>query len=77
MLRISFSRVLTILQISLLFLLWFPVVSALQVTGLYDHRVAVNNESDAERNRAFREALKAVILKVTGEHRWLEHPSVL
>ncbi|MFL2856027.1 MAG: DUF2066 domain-containing protein [Pseudohongiellaceae bacterium] len=76
MLRISFSRVLTILQISLLFLLWFPVASGLQVTGLYDHRVAVNNESDAERNRAFREALEAVILKVTGEHRWLEHPSI-
>ena len=73
---ISFSRVLTILQISLLFLLWFPVASGLQVTGLYDHRVAVNNESDAERNRAFREALEAVILKVTGEHRWLEHPSI-
>ena len=76
MLGTSFSRVLIILQITVVFLLWFPVVSALQVTGLYDHRVIVNNESDAERNRAFREALKAVILKVTGEHRWLEHPSI-
>mgnify|MGYP000865319178 CR=1 FL=1 len=76
MLGTSFSRVLIILQITVVFLLWFPVVSALQVTGLYDHRVAVNNESDAERNRAFREALEAVILKVTGEHRWLEHPSI-
>ena len=70
------SRVLTILQILVLFLPWFPVASALQVTGLYDHQVAVNNESDAERNRAFREALEAVILKVTGEHRWLEHPRI-
>lgn len=52
------------------------MVEALQVSGLYDHRVAVNNESDAERNRAFREALTAVILKVTGEHRWLDHPSI-
>ena len=34
---------------------------SIEVTGLYDHRVAVNNESDAERNRAFREALEAVI----------------
>tara|TARA_B100000029_G_scaffold342657_2_gene335014 strand:- start:3021 stop:4148 length:1128 start_codon:yes stop_codon:yes gene_type:complete len=72
----SFSRVSTILQILVLFLLWFPVASALQVTGLYDHQVAVNNESDAERNRAFREALEAVILKVTGEYRWLEHPRI-
>ena len=72
----SFSRLPIILQILMLFLLWFPVASALQVTGLYDHKVAVNNESDAERNRAFREALEAVILKVTGEHRWLEHPRI-
>ena len=49
----------------------------LQVTGLYDHRIAVANESDAERNRAFREALEAVLLKVTGEARWLEHPVLL
>lgn len=62
--------------LSLLIAFCSPFASALQVTGLYDHRVAVNNESDAERNRAFREALEAVILKVTGEHRWLEHPSV-
>ncbi|NKB31941.1 MAG: DUF2066 domain-containing protein [Pseudomonadales bacterium] len=65
-----------IVALALLFSLWFPAVTALQVTGLYDHRVAVNNESDTERNRAFREALEAVILKVTGEHRWLEHPSI-
>jgi len=49
---------------------------ALPVTGLYSHRVAVANESDAERQRAFREALEAVILKVTGDPRWLEHPVV-
>ena len=49
----------------------------LQVTGLYEYRVAVNNESDTERDRAFEEALRAVILKITGEHRLLEHPNIL
>jgi hypothetical protein len=49
---------------------------ALPVTGLYSHRVAVANESDGERNRAFREAFEAVVLKVTGDPRWLEHAAV-
>lgn len=49
---------------------------ALQVTGLYSERIPVANESDAERDRAFRDALAAVILKVTGEERWLEHAAV-
>tara|TARA_B100001250_G_scaffold275529_1_gene237999 strand:- start:3405 stop:4475 length:1071 start_codon:yes stop_codon:yes gene_type:complete len=48
----------------------------LQVDGLYDHRVAVANESDAERDRAFEEAFRAVILKVTGAIRWLDHPGI-
>lgn len=51
-------------------------VSALQVTGLYSHRIPVSNESDAERDRAFREALAAVIVKVTGDRRWLETAAV-
>lgn len=50
--------------------------SALQVNGLYSHRVPVANESDDERDRAFREALRAVVLKVTGDQRWLEVPAV-
>lgn len=50
---------------------------ALSVTGLYSQRVAVANESDAERERAFREALEAVILKVTGNPRWLDHEDVV
>ena len=48
----------------------------LQVTDLYVHQVAVSNESDSERNRAFGEALSAVIIKVTGERRWLLHPTI-
>lgn len=51
-------------------------VAGLQVSGLYSHRIAVANESDAERDRAFRDALRAVILKVTGDTRWLDDPAV-
>jgi hypothetical protein len=51
-----------------------PSCFGLQIEGLYEYRVAVENESDAERNRAFRDALKAVLLKVTGERRWLQSP---
>ena len=69
---------------SRLSLVWgLPLVAALaipgyslQVSGLYSHRVAVSNESDTERDRAFLEAMEAVILKVTGERRWLTHPAV-
>jgi hypothetical protein len=52
------------------------VSHGLQVTDLYVHQVAVSNESDSERNRAFGEALSAVIIKVTGERRWLLHPTI-
>lgn len=48
----------------------------LPVTGLYSERVAVANGSDSERERAVREALEAVVLKVTGDPRWLEHAAV-
>lgn len=50
---------------------------ALPVTGLYSEQVAVANESDAERSRAFREALQAVIIRVTGETEWLDHPAIV
>ncbi|HIF73980.1 MAG TPA: DUF2066 domain-containing protein [Porticoccaceae bacterium] len=53
-----------------------PVSYGLQVTDLYVHQVAVSNESDSERSRAFGEALSAVIIKVTGERRWLLHPTI-
>lgn len=49
---------------------------ALQVAGLYTYRIAVANESEPERLRAFREALAAVVVKVTGSARWLENPSI-
>lgn len=64
------------LSILLLALGWFAGISALPVTGLYTERVAVANESDSERNRAFQEALEAVILKVTGTQNWSSNPAV-
>ncbi len=48
----------------------------LPVSGLYSYEVAVANQSDQERSRAFREALAAVIVKVTGEQRWLENAGI-
>lgn len=66
---------------ALLLLLSFPLISlhsslALQVVGLYSQQIPVANDGEAERNRAFREALSAVIVKVTGDPRWLENPTV-
>ena len=51
--------------------------SALPVTGLYNYRVQVSSESDRERTRAFREALAAVITKVSGDERWLLDPAIV
>lgn len=50
---------------------------ALQVAGLYSHTLEVANESNSERDRAFGDALAAVIVKVTGEQRWLLDPAVI
>ena len=73
------TKYLNILLIWSLFFVTFiavPTAFALQVEGLYQHRVLVTSDSDAERNRAFREALRAVIVKVAGEYRWLDHPDI-
>ena len=63
---------------TLLLLVFIPQqeLYGLQVTGLYSHRVAVSNESDSERNRAFQEAFKAVIVKITGSRSWLSDPNI-
>ncbi|TFH72457.1 DUF2066 domain-containing protein [Gammaproteobacteria bacterium LSUCC0112] len=61
-------------------LLMFAVcsgVQALPVQGLYQEEIAVANQSDQERRRAYREAFALVITKVTGESRWLEHPQIV
>ncbi|MDP7456143.1 MAG: DUF2066 domain-containing protein, partial [Gammaproteobacteria bacterium] len=67
-------------SIALSLLLGLSVITglsqALPVSGLYNHEVAVGNESDSERDRAFSEALSAVIVKVTGARHWLEEPVI-
>ncbi|MFK7862723.1 MAG: DUF2066 domain-containing protein [Pseudohongiellaceae bacterium] len=52
-------------------------VSALQVMDLYSHKLQVVSESSSDRNRAFSDALAAVIVKVTGEQRWLLDPAII
>ncbi len=74
---LQFSAHPAFLLVLLLSAAHYGSVSALQVSGLYSERVAVSNESDAERNRAFREALSAVVLKVTGNLQSLDHPAVV
>lgn len=61
---------------TLILLLWLQPVGALQLTGLYSQQIAVSNESDSERDRAVTDALAAVIVKVTGEQRYLENPAI-
>ena len=70
-------------QIALYFLLLLtlPLISwehslALQVSGLYSQQIPVTNDGEAERNRAFREAFAAVVVKVSGDPRWLENPAI-
>jgi hypothetical protein len=64
-----------------LLLLTLPLISlepsaALQVNGLYSQQIPVTNDGEAERNRAFKEALSAVVVKVSGDPRWLENPAI-
>lgn len=51
-------------------------VQALPIDGLYSQEIVVQNQSEAAREQAYREAFAQVIVKVTGERRWLEHPGV-
>lgn len=52
-------------------------VQALPVDGLYNQEIVVENQSESARERAYREAFERVIVKVTGERRWLEHPRIV
>lgn len=67
---------LTTLLLTALATITMQPASALQVTGLYSQQIPVTNDGEAERNRAFREALAAVVVKVTGDPRWLEDPAI-
>ncbi len=51
-------------------------VTAMPVDGLYVQDVVVANQSQAERQRAYREALEQVVLKVTGQQRFVENSNV-
>lgn len=53
-----------------------PMVYGLPVDGLYTQLIPVSDQSDSERRRAYREAFSQVIVKVSGERRWLDHPAV-
>ena len=61
--------------LTLLLISWQPS-AALQVSGLYSQQIPVTNDGEAERNRAFREAFAAVVVKVSGDPRWLENPAI-
>jgi uncharacterized protein len=63
---------------ALLVLAWVSPHSslALQVSGLYSQQIPVANDGVAERNRAFREALAGVVVKVSGDPRWLTNPTI-
>jgi hypothetical protein len=73
----NFSKLLGVCSLGLALLFASAATQALPVTGLYSEQMAVANESDAERSRAFSEALQAVILRVTGEPQWLDHPTII
>ncbi|HBN14876.1 MAG TPA: hypothetical protein DEG76_08805 [Pseudohongiella sp.] len=60
----------------LLLALWSTQAWSLPVSGLYQRQIEVENQSEAERQRAYREALTDVIVKVTGERRWLQQPAI-
>ena len=65
----------SLMLLTLLLISWQPS-AALQVSGLYSQQIPVTNDGEAERNRAFKEALAAVVVKVSGDPRWLENPAI-
>ena len=70
-------RALLTRSVILAVLLLFNSAHGLPVVGIYSERVPVANESDAERSQAFKNALKVVLVRATGEQRHLSHPAVL
>lgn len=49
---------------------------ALPVEGVYEAEIAVSDQSEAERNRAYREGLAQVLVKASGQPAVLQHPRV-
>lgn len=67
----------------LIIIIWFvflasllPLQAAEEVTELYQHRVQVNSQSASERTAALQDALKATLLKLTGDSAVMTHPAV-
>ena len=79
MLDMKFSPLVNVFALPLLLFLWLlttPAAHSLVVDGLYLQEIAVIDQGDAERLRAYREGLTEVILKVTGEERWMQNGDV-
>ena len=75
----KFLPLINIFAISATLALWLlsaPGAHGLVVDGLYVQEIAVADQGDAEQLRAYREGLAEVILKVTGEERWLQSGDV-
>ncbi|MBY6062850.1 DUF2066 domain-containing protein [Pseudidiomarina sediminum] len=55
---------------------WQGANAAVELTDLYQHRVAVTSQANAERDRALQEALRATLLKLSGDTELLQQPAV-
>ena len=72
----TFLRLIYLLLITALFMGSFPAF-AIEVEGLYQGSAPVSSrDSERERNRAFTEAFRQVLLKVTGSPEILTQPQV-
>lgn len=62
--------------ITLIVLLLPAGLYALPVEGLYEAEIPVSDQSESERNRAYREGLAQVLVKASGQPGVLQHPGV-
>ncbi|WP_206486368.1 DUF2066 domain-containing protein [Thalassotalea sp. G2M2-11] len=53
-----------------------PVVNAVEVKDLYLAKVKVDSQSQNDRNKALKQALRAVLVKVGGQQQVLSHPEI-
>ncbi len=59
-----------------LLLLIQPLHAAVELTQLYQARVAVTSQSNQERTAALRQALTQALLRISGDDQLLQHPTV-
>ncbi len=62
-----------VFAVSLLMLLTQPVVNAVEVKDLYVAKVAVDSQSSKDRNKALKQALRSVLVKVGGQQQVLSN----